>query len=77
MFCLLYLVVLVVSHLGFEGGNMVPIAQFLVIMLCLCCYKIIPDLPDLHYIQVELVMLSISHVFAIILALNSPEKLIK
>ena len=47
------------------------------LMHCTCSYKIIPDLPDLHYIQVGLVRLSISHVFPIILDINSPKQLIK
>ena len=44
-------------------------------MHCTCCYIIIPDLPDLHYTQVRLVRLSMSHVFPIILDMNSPKQL--
>ena len=54
-----------------------PDCERKILMHCTCCYKIIPDLPDLHYIQVGLVRISISHVFPIILAINSPEQLIK
>ena len=46
-------------------------------ILCYFSYKIIPEQPDLHYMKLGLVLISISHVFKIILVLSTPLRLIK
>ena len=40
-------------------------------------FKSSPEQPDLHFIKLGLVLISISHVFLIVLAINSPERLIQ
>ena len=47
------------------------------IMQCSSSYKIIPEQPDLHYMKLGLVLISISHVLLILLVINTTERLIK
>ena len=51
--------------------------NLLEIMQCSSSYKIIPKQPDLHYMKLGLVLISISHVLLILLVINTTERLIK
>ena len=47
------------------------------VMRCSSSYKIIPEQPDLHCMKLGLVLISISHVFLIVLVINTSERLIQ
>ena len=54
-----------------------PYFEGMVNMQCSSSYKIIPEQPDLHYMKLGLVLISILHVFLIVLVINTTKRLIK